>query len=436
MGILDQTINISARIETGATREKSRIRSIFAASSGNLVEWFDFYVYSYCSIYFASTFFPQSDKTVQLLQAAAIFAVGFLLRPIGGWVFGYIADKYGRKVALLISVYMMCFGSLVIACLPGYATIGIWAPALLLVARMFQGLSVGGEYGATATYMSEIAPDGRRGLLASFQYVTLVGGQLLALLAIVVLQHTISEPDMYAWGWRIPFFIGAALGVVALYLRRTLTETSEKNIRERKDAGSLKALWENRRAFCMVLGFTAGGSLSFYTYTTYMQKYLVNTVGMPTRTASIIMMTAIFFFMLLQPLLGWLSDHISRRTSMLIFGTLLTTATVPILTMLRSTSSLQLTFALVMASLVILSFYTSINGLLKAEMFPSHIRALGVGVSFAIANAIFGGSAEFVALWLKSIGFESVFFWYVSGMGIVVLLTSLKLHRHGEGTLR
>lgn len=436
MGISNQTADSTTQKEPSPAEYRSRIRSIFAASSGNLVEWFDFYVYSYCSIYFASSFFPQSDRTVQLLQAAAIFAIGFLLRPIGGWVFGYIADKYGRKTALLISVYMMCFGSLMIACLPGYSTLGIWAPILLLMARMFQGLSVGGEYGATATYMSEVATDGRRGFLASFQYVTLVGGQLLALLAIVILQNTISEPNMYAWGWRVPFFIGAALGVVALYLRRTLTETSEKNERERKDAGSFKALWESRRAFFMVLGFTCGGSLSFYTYTTYMQKYLVNSVGMPASNASVIMTVAIFLFMLLQPLLGWVSDHISRRTSMLIFGALLATMTVPILTILKSASSPYAVFALVMAALVILSFYTSINGLLKAEMFPAHIRALGVGVSYAIANAIFGGSAEFVALGLKSMGYETVFFWYVSGMGVIVFLTSLMLHRHGEGTLK
>lgn len=435
MGISNQTADISTQTLTSNAEYRSRIRSIFAASSGNLVEWFDFYVYSYCSIYFASSFFPQSDRTVQLLQTAAIFAIGFLLRPIGGWVFGYIADKHGRKTALLISVYMMCFGSLLIACLPGYNTIGIWAPIFLLLARMFQGLSVGGEYGATATYMSEVATSGKRGFLASFQYVTLVGGQLLALLAIVILQHTISEENMLAWGWRIPFFIGAALGVVALYLRRTLTETSEKNERERKDAGSFKALWENRRAFIMVLGFTCGGSLSFYTYSTYMQKYLVNTVGMPTRTASVIMTVAIFFFMLLQPLLGWLSDHISRRTSMLIFGGLLATMTVPILTTLKNVSSPYAAFALVMGSLVILSFYTSINGLLKAEMFPPHIRALGVGVSYAIANSLFGGSAEFVALYLKSLGLETAFFWYVSAMGVVVFITSLNLHKSGEGTL-
>ncbi len=412
-----------------------RIKAIFAASSGNLVEWFDFYVYAFCSLYFSSSFFPKADPTVQLLQSAAIFAIGFLMRPLGGWMFGYIGDKYGRKRAMIISVCMMCFGSFAIAILPGYETLGIVAPLLLLLARMFQGLSVGGEYGATATYMSEVATKGRRGFLASFQYVTLVGGQLMASLVVVALQYFMAEQAMKEWGWRIPFALGAVLGLVALYLRRSLAETSEQKMRERADAGSLKALWECRRAFFLVLSFTAGGSLAFYTYTTYMQKYLVNSVGLPAPTANIIMTVALFFLMVIQPLFGWLSDIISRRTSMLIFGGLLTILTIPILTALKAATDPIIACAFVMSMLVMLSFYTSINGLLKAEMFPPQVRALGVGLSYAISNAIFGGSAEFVALWLKSIGHENFFFWYVTLMGVLVFVTSLTLHKGGEGTL-
>ncbi|GAB7207612.1 hypothetical protein OS21_41080 [Dickeya oryzae] len=298
---------------------RQRIWAIVGASSGNLVEWFDFYVYSFCSLYFAHIFFPTGNTTTQLLQTAGVFAAGFLMRPIGGWLFGYIADKYGRKKSMLISVCMMCLGSLVIACLPGYATIGVWAPLLLLIARLFQGLSVGGEYGTSATYMSEVALEGRKGFYASFQYVTLIGGQLLALLVVVILQHLLSDVELRAWGWRIPFALGAALAVVALFLRRSLNETSNSETRARKDAGSLRGLWHNRKAFIMVLGFTAGGSLSFYTYTTYMQKYLVNTAGMNAKSASGLMTLALFVFMLLQPLFGALSDKIGRRSSMLFF---------------------------------------------------------------------------------------------------------------------
>src|SRR6195952_475467 len=209
---------------TGEERSK-RIFAIVGASSGNLVEWFDFYVYAFCAIYFAPAFFPSDDPTVQLLNTAGVFAAGFLMRPIGGWLFGRVADKHGRKNSMMISVLMMCAGSLVIACLPTYASIGAWAPFLLLVARLFQGLSVGGEYGSTATYMSEIALHGRRGFFSSFQYVTLIGGQLLAVLVVVALQQLLSEAELRAWGWRIPFVVGALTALVAFWLRRTLHET-------------------------------------------------------------------------------------------------------------------------------------------------------------------------------------------------------------------
>ncbi|QHQ19267.1 MFS transporter [Pectobacterium brasiliense] len=412
---------------------RQRIRAIVGASSGNLVEWFDFYVYSFCSIYFAHIFFPSGNTTTQLLQTAGVFAAGFLMRPIGGWLFGYIADKHGRKNSMLISVCMMCFGSLVIACLPGYETIGTWAPFLLLLARLFQGLSVGGEYGTSATYMSEVAVEGRKGFYASFQYVTLIGGQLLALLVVVILQQILSDEDLRSWGWRIPFALGAILAIVALYLRRSLNETSDKTTRGHKDAGSLTGLWKHRRAFITVLGFTAGGSLAFYTFTTYMQKYLVNTAGMDAKTASGLMTLALFIFMLLQPFFGALSDKIGRRSSMLCFGGLAALLTVPILTVLQSVTSPVIAFSLVMLSLIIVSFYTSISGILKAEMFPPEVRALGVGLSYAVANALFGGSAEYVALSLKSFGMETAFFWYVSVMGAVAFIVSLTLHRRGKG---
>ena len=416
-----------------ALTARQRIWAIVGASSGNLVEWFDFYVYSFCSLYFAHVFFPTGNATTQLLQTAGVFAAGFLMRPIGGWMFGYIGDKHGRKKSMLISVCMMCFGSLVIACLPGYDTIGLWAPALLLLARLFQGLSVGGEYGTSATYMSEVAVEGKKGFYASFQYVTLIGGQLMALLTVVVLQQILSDEELRSWGWRIPFALGAALAVIALYLRRSLNETSDSETRSHKDAGSLKGLWKHRRAFIMVLGFTAGGSLSFYTFTTYMQKYLVNTSGMDTRTASALMTAALFVFMLIQPLIGALSDKIGRRNSMLIFGGLAAVCTVPVLTLLQGVTDPWIAFSLIMLSLLIASFYTSISGILKAEMFPPEVRALGVGLSYAVANALFGGSAEYVALSLKAAGSETSFFWYVAGMGAVAFLVSLMLHRRGKG---
>ncbi len=412
---------------TGEERSK-RIFAIVGASSGNLVEWFDFYVYAFCAIYFAPAFFPSDDPTVQLLNTAGVFAAGFLMRPIGGWIFGRLADRHGRKNSLMISVLMMCFGSLMIASLPTYASIGTWAPALLLLARLIQGLSVGGEYGTTATYMSEVALRGQRGFFASFQYVTLIGGQLLAVLVVVVLQQLLSEDELRAWGWRIPFVVGAIAALISLMLRRSLHETSSAETRKDKDAGTIKGLFSNHTAaFITVLGYTAGGSLIFYTFTTYMQKYLVNTAGMTAKNASYVMTGALFLFMVLQPFFGMLSDRIGRRNSMLLFGALGTLFTVPLLMALKTVSSPFMAFVLITLALCIVSFYTSISGLVKAEMFPPQVRALGVGLAYAVANAAFGGSAEYVALGLKTMGMENTFYWYVTAMMAIAFLFSLRL---------
>ncbi|WP_062383714.1 MFS family transporter [Pseudomonas abietaniphila] len=417
---------------TGEERSK-RIFAIVGASSGNLVEWFDFYVYAFCAIYFAPAFFPSDDPTVQLLNTAGVFAAGFLMRPIGGWLFGRVADKHGRKNSMMISVLMMCGGSLVIACLPTYAAIGAWAPFLLLVARLFQGLSVGGEYGTTATYMSEVALRGQRGFFASFQYVTLIGGQLLAVLTVVILQQFLSADELKAYGWRIPFVVGAIAAVISLLLRRSLKETTTAEVRQDKDAGSIAALFrDHKAAFITVLGYTAGGSLIFYTFTTYMQKYLVNTVHMDPKVASYIMTGALFLYMCMQPVFGALADKIGRRASMLWFGGLGTLCTVPLLMTLKTTTSPVLAFVLITLALAIVSFYTSISGLVKAEMFPVHVRALGVGLAYAVANAIFGGSAEFVALSFKNMGSENTFYWYVTVMMAIAFLFSLRLPKKPE----
>ncbi|WP_431273820.1 MFS family transporter [Variovorax ureilyticus] len=428
------TVDSAASPRAYTSEEKRhRIFAIMAASSGNLVEWFDFYVYAFSALYFAPSFFPKSDPTAQLLNTAGVFAAGFLMRPIGGWLFGRVADRYGRRTSMLISVTMMCAGSLAIASLPTYAAIGAWAPFLLLICRLFQGLSVGGEYGTTATYMSEVALRGQRGFFSSFQYVTLIGGQLLAVLVIVVLEQLLNEAELKAWGWRIPFVIGAIAAVVALFLRRTLHETQSEASRTNKEAGTLSGIFRHHKAaFFTVLGYTAGGSLIFYTFTTYMQKYLVNTVGLPIKTTSYVMTCALFVYMCMQPVFGALSDRIGRRSNMLLFGGLGALCTVPILTALQTVTSPWAAFVLIILALAIVSFYTSISGIVKAEMFPPEVRALGVGLAYAVANALFGGSAEYAALGLKSIGHETAFYWYVTAMMVIAFLVSLRLPRQAS----
>lgn len=435
------TANSTYAIGDSADRRR-RIWAIFASSSGNLVEWFDFYAYAFTALYFAPLFFPAGNQTTQLLQTAAVFAIGFLMRPIGGYVFGFIADKYGRKNSMMISVLMMCAGSLAIAVLPTYESIGTAAPLLLLLARMLQGLSVGGEYGTSATYMSEVALPGRRGFFASFQYVTLIGGQLLASLVVLIVQQSISDGDLRAWGWRIPFFLGAAFAVVALFLRASLHETSSADTRARKEAGSLTEIFRNHsRAFLIVLGYTAGGSLIFYTFTTYMQKYLVNTAHMDHRTANIVMTAVLFTYMILQPPFGAFSDRFGRKISMLLFSGLATIFTVPLMYAIGGVTNPYAAYFLIMAALLIVSFYTSISGLVKSEMFPPEIRALSVGLSYAIANAVFGGSAEYVALLFKGSGVEANFYWYVTGMCAIAFVAALIMpdprtrgYLRGDGT--
>lgn len=409
-----------------------RLRSIFSGSVGNLVEWYDWYVYAAFSLYFAEVFFPGGDRTSQLLKTAVIFAVGFLMRPLGGWLLGRYADRHGRKRALMLSVVMMCGGSLIIACTPGYASIGIAAPILLVLARLLQGLSVGGEYGTSATYLSEMATREHRGFWSSFQYVTLVMGHLIALGVLIALQRVfLTDDQLREWGWRIPFAIGAVAALVALWLRRNMVETEsfQRNdaatTGQQRTEGTLRALMRYPRAVFAVVGLTMGGTLAFYTYTTYVHKFLVNSAGMAAETASLINAATLFFYMLLQPVVGALSDRIGRRRILIAFGVLGTLCTVPILSQLQDVQSATQAFWLVMAALVIVSGYTAINAVVKAELFPVEIRALGVGLPYALTVAIFGGTADAVALWFKRIGHETGFYWYVTACIACSLLVYL-----------
>lgn len=412
-----------------ATIEPRRLKAIFGGSVGNLVEWYDWYAYSAFAIYFSAAFFPEGNDTVKLLNTAGIFALGFLMRPLGGYIFGKIADRVGRKQSMTLSVLLMSLGSLLIALTPTYATIGILAPILLLTARLLQGLSVGGEYGVSATYLTEMATKNHRGFYSSFQYVTLIGGQLLALALQLLLQKVLlSEQQLQEWGWRIPFVFGAILSIVALYLRKNLDETSAFEYQKAKGTekkGTLKELLKHPKALITVIGLTLGGTLAFYTYTTYMQKFLVNTVKMTKEESTLLSFLSLFLFACLQPLFGALSDKIGRRPLLIGFGVLGTICTVPLLTALSQTSSQWTAFFLLMASLIIVSGYTSINAVVKAELFPAEVRALGVGLPYALTVAIFGGTAEYIALWLKDWGHESYYYWYITGCIFSSLLVYL-----------
>ncbi|MGV7207434.1 MFS transporter [Oxalobacteraceae bacterium A2-2] len=405
-----------------------RLRAIFVGSAGNLVEWFDFYCYSAFALYFANAFFPAQDPTAQMMSTAGIFALGFFVRPLGGVLFGHIGDRHGRKTALMASVLLMCFGSLLIACAPTYATAGILSPSLLLLARLLQGLSLGGEYGASATYLAEMAESKHRGFYTSFQYVTMIGGQLLALLLLLLLQKFLLDADqLRAWGWRIPFVTGAVLAVLALRMRHNMPETQSFETARKKAAamGGLKQLARHPKEVMLVVGLTMGGTLAFYVYTTYMQKFLRLSVGLTDGQTTAVSAASLLFAMCLQPIYGALSDRIGRRPLLLSFALLGTLFTVPLLTAIRNASGPWEAFALIACAWIIVSGYTSINALVKAELFPATIRATGVGVPYAFAVSVFGGTAEYLALWFKSIHMESGFYWYATAVMACTLLVCL-----------
>jgi len=395
-----------------------RTRAILGGSAGNLVEWYDWFAYASFSLYFAKVFFPEGDPTAQYMKTAAIFALGFVARPVGAWLMGLYADRAGRRAALSLSVALMSLGSLVIAVTPGYATIGVAAPVVLLAARLLQGLSVGGEYGASATYMSEVAGRKRRGFWSSFQYVTLILGQVAAATVLVIVQQTLTRDQIDAWGWRIPFFIGAALAVVVFWIRRGLDESASfTNARERGErVRSMLLFTHYPRQTLTIFGLTAGGSLGFYAYTTYMLKFLTNTAGFSREQAGAINFATLIGFMLAQPLMGWLSDRLGRKAMLaLAFGGGALIAW-PVFSLLAGTHSVIAAFVLVMGTLLILSGYTAVSAVVKAELFPAHCRALGVALPYALANALFGGTAEYIALWFKDRGTESGFYIYVAAV--------------------
>lgn len=406
-----------------------RVKSIVGGSAGNLVEWYDWYAYSALALYFAPQIFPSQDRA--LLDQALVFAIGFLMRPIGAWIMGIYSDRRGRKAGMTLTVSLMCGGSFLIALTPTYEQAGALAPAMLILARLIQGLSLGGEYGTSATYMSEVAGKKHRGFLSSFQYVTLISGQLLALCVLLVLQATLSKAALDEWGWRIPFVIGGALAVIVFYLRSRLPETESYLNASREGpprSGFFTLLANHPRETATVMMLTAGGTLAFYAYSIYMQKFLVDTSGFTKEAASQISAGSLLGFMLIQPLFGALSDRIGRKPLMVGFGVLGTLLTYPIFTTLAGTRDATTAFLIVFGALVITSGYSAISGVVKAEMFPAHIRTLGVALPYAVANAIFGGTAEYVAFWFKKVLlWEQGFYWYVTSMIAISLVTYLRM---------
>ena len=393
-----------------------RLGSILAGSAGNLVEMYDWFAYASFALYFAKSFFPDGDQTVRLLNSAAVFGVGFFARPVGAWLMGVYADRAGRKAALTASIIMMCGGSLIIALCPSYAVIGIAAPAILVIARLVQGFSFGAEYGTTATYLLEMSGRNHRGFWSGFFYATLMAGQLLALVPLIGLQALMSPAQLEAWGWRVPFLLGGALAAVVFWLRRRMRETPSFEAMAGPRPSPLLLFVRYPREALVVVGLTAAGTLGFYVFSTYMQKFLVNTSGFSKEAATQVTAAALVVFMLIQLPMGALSERIGRRSMLIAFGVLGTLGSWPVLLALSRVHDPLAAFALIVLALLVVTLHTSVNAIVKAEMFPTEVRALGVSLPYAIGTALFGGSAEYIALWFKQRGAESGFFIYVTAV--------------------
>lgn len=386
-----------------------RVRSILAASSGNFVEWFDFYIYVSLADYFSHHFFNSQDETMDLIKSFGVFAIGFFMRPIGSLIFGSWADKIGRQKTMIYTIIIMSFGNFLIAIIPSKEEIGIWAPILLVLARMIQGLSVGGEGGLVATYISEISTKGNRGFFSSFQYVTLIAAQFVALGCVWATVSYFGVEQMKENIWRYLFALAGILALCSLFLRSKMHESARELDNKDTQKGSLKTLWQYRKYCWIVLTLTASGSMCYYNFTAYMNTFLSKSAEFDKDLAYKIAMCALGFGMIIQPFMGMIGDKIGAKKMLIFFSSIGVVAVFPLMLAIihsgpKGWNNPYLAFIFIALGLIISGFYTSIAGIAKATLFPEKVRALGTSFPYAIAVAFFGGTVPSVALWFKAGG--------------------------------
>ncbi|MGW1894873.1 MFS transporter [Streptomyces sp. NPDC002004] len=403
------------------------VRQLFAASVGNAVEWYDWYAYTFLATYIADQVFPKGSGSslIPLLSVFAVFAVGFFMRPVGGLLMGAVADRRGRRAALTVTILLMGGSSLLVALTPTYASAGVLGPLVLVVARLAQGLSVGGEFAASTTFLVESARPGRRGLFSSFQYVSTTAGQLVASGISAALVGALSDAAMETWGWRVPFLVGAALSLVGFWIRRGATETRGEERRQGPRPGLLDALRHHPRASLLIGGITAGGTLAYYTWTSYLPTYAQLNAGVTKSDALLAGTLSLAFFGLLQPVGGLLSDRFGRRPPLLFFGVGFALLSVPLLRSLHGSFTGLLLVQC--AGMVLLTGFTSVSAAVNAEVFPARVRAAGIGFPYSLTVALFGGTAPYVGTLFKEIGSPGLFPWYVAVLCLVSAAVYLRL---------
>lgn len=413
-------------------RPTNRGRQLLAATVGNAVEWFDWYIYAILAAYFAGQFFPSDteDSLVPLMSTLAIFAVGFLSRPIGGLVIGVLADRFGRRVTLTWTIVGMGGGSLLIAVAPTYEQVGILAPAILLLARLLQGISAGGEYAAVSAFLIESAPNGRRGLFSSFAYISSVSANLAAVGIAALLANLLSSEDMAAWGWRIAFAIGAVGAGVGLWVRRNAEETLNIEAVEadgpaRERVGMFDFFREHPKQAAQIFGLFAAPAVVFYFWTAYLPTYASITVGFDLDKALLVSVASLTVFLVLQPIFGMLSDRVGRRPLMFGFGIFFLVATVPLLGSIdESVGSLLFVQT---TGLIFIALWSSISSAVACELFPARLRSSGIGFPYAMSVAIFGGTAPYLATYLANAGHAPAFAWYIVALSAIALVVYIKV---------
>ncbi|KBS54670.1 MFS transporter, MHS family, alpha-ketoglutarate permease [Mycobacterium tuberculosis XTB13-253] len=422
------TVSIAPPSRPSQAETRRAIWNTIRGSSGNLVEWYDVYVYTVFATYFEDQFFDRADRN-STVYVYAIFAVTFVTRPVGSWFLGRFADRRGRRAALTFSVSLMAACSLIVALVPSRSSIGVAAPILLILCRLVQGFATGGEYGTSATYMSEAATRERRGYFSSFQYVTLVGGHVLAQFTLLVILAVFTREQVHEFGWRIGFAVGGGAAIVVFWLRRTMDESlSQERLTAIKagrdhDSGSLRELATHYwKPLLLCFLVTLGGTVAFYTYSVNAPAIVKSVYGSQAMTATWINLVGLILLMMLQPIGGMISDKIGRKPLLLWFGVGGLIYTYVLVTYLPETRSPTMSFLLVAVGYVILTGYCSINELVKSELFPAHVRALGVGVGYALANSVFGGTAPLIYQALKERDQVPMFIAYVTACIAVSLI--------------
>lgn len=419
-----------------STPTKRPVRQLLAASVGNAVEWYDWYAYTFLATYIAAEVFPKSadNSLVPLLSTFAVFAVGFFMRPVGGLLMGAIADRHGRRSALTVTILLMGGSSLLVGLTPTYAAVGVLAPVILVAARLLQGLSVGGEFAASTTFLVESAGPGRRGLFSSFQYVSTTAGQLVASGIATLLVDTLSDGQMNGWGWRIPFVLGAVLSLVGFWIRQGAQETRSEEQRQAPRPGLLEALRRHPRESLLICGITAGGTIAYYTWTSYLPTYAELNTNIDKSDALLAGTLSLAFFGLLQPIGGLLSDRFGRRPLLLFFGLGFALLTVPLLHALNDSFAVLLLVQC--AGMILLTGFTSISAAVNAEIFPPRVRAAGIGFPYSLTVALFGGTAPYVGTLFKELDHSGLFPWYVAALCLLSSLVYLRLPETAHTQLR